>query len=29
VEGNELVGRREMAGVVFVHKITGALANMG
>jgi dihydroxyacetone kinase len=29
VEGNELVGRRGMAGVVFVHKITGALANMG
>lgn len=29
VEGNELVGRRGLAGVVFVHKIAGALAAQG
>ncbi|KAL3418413.1 dihydroxyacetone kinase [Phlyctema vagabunda] len=29
VEGNDLVGRRGLAGVVFVHKIAGALAAQG
>lgn len=29
VEGNELVGRRGLAGVVFVHKIAGAVASAG
>lgn len=29
VEGNELVGQRGLAGVVFVHKIAGALAATG
>jgi dihydroxyacetone kinase len=29
VEGNELVGRRGLAGVVFVHKIAGAIARAG
>lgn len=29
VKGNELVGRRGLAGVVFVHKIAGALAAQG
>ncbi|OBT85647.1 hypothetical protein VE02_05804 [Pseudogymnoascus sp. 03VT05] len=29
VEGNELVGRRGLAGVVFVHKIAGAMASRG
>jgi triose/dihydroxyacetone kinase / FAD-AMP lyase (cyclizing) len=29
VEGNSLVGQRGLAGVVFVHKIAGALASRG
>jgi dihydroxyacetone kinase len=29
VNGNDLVGRRGLAGVVFVHKIAGALAANG
>jgi triose/dihydroxyacetone kinase / FAD-AMP lyase (cyclizing) len=29
VDGNELVGQRGLAGVVFVHKIAGALASRG
>ncbi|OBT57534.1 hypothetical protein VE04_02127 [Pseudogymnoascus sp. 24MN13] len=29
VEGNELVGRRGLAGVAFVHKIAGAMASRG
>ncbi|KFZ04086.1 hypothetical protein V502_10419, partial [Pseudogymnoascus sp. VKM F-4520 (FW-2644)] len=29
VEGNELVGRRGLAGVVLVHKIAGAMASKG
>ena len=29
VKGNDLVGRRGLAGVVFVHKIAGALAANG
>lgn len=29
VKGNDLVGRRGLAGVVFVHKIAGALAAIG
>jgi dihydroxyacetone kinase len=29
VEGNSLVGQRGLAGVVFVHKIAGALASEG
>lgn len=29
IEGNELVGRRGLAGVVFVHKIAGAAAEKG
>lgn len=29
VKGNDLVGRRGLAGVVFVHKIAGALAATG
>jgi dihydroxyacetone kinase len=29
VNGNKLVGRRGLAGVVFVHKIAGALAATG
>lgn len=29
VEGNELVGRRGLAGVALVHKIAGAMASKG
>lgn len=29
VEGNDLVGQRGLAGVVFVHKIAGAVARAG
>lgn len=29
VKGNGLVGRRRLAGVVFVHKIAGALSATG
>jgi dihydroxyacetone kinase len=29
VEGNSLVGRRGLSGVIFVHKIAGALAKNG
>lgn len=29
VKGNDLVGRRGLAGIVFVHKIAGALSRKG
>lgn len=29
IEGNELVGRRGLAGTVFVHKVAGAAAAKG